>query len=109
VSLLFFYLNNENILMNKHDNTLSGVKIMDFITDFSPYVGLAVILYAIRQTDRMSNKYIPIVAVVLGVLYSFWDSGGASPGATLEGLKYALLGIGTVAGVKYSIESKSKK
>jgi hypothetical protein len=109
VSLLFFYLNNENILMNKHENTLSGVKIMDLIADFSPYVGLAVILYAIRQTDRMSNKYIPIVAVVLGVLYSFWDSGGASPGATLEGLKYALLGIGTVAGVKYSIESKSSK
>jgi hypothetical protein len=93
-------------------NTLNGVKTMDFTSlaaDFSPYVGLAVILYAIRQTERVSNKYIPIVAIVLGVLYSFWESGGASPGATLEGLKYALLGIGTVAGVKYSIESKGKK
>lgn len=91
---------------------MSGVTGMDFASmaaNFSPYVGLAVILYAIRQTERVSNKYIPIVAIVLGVLYSFWESGGASPGATLEGLKYALLGIGTVAGVKYSIENKTKK
>jgi low temperature requirement protein LtrA len=91
---------------------VNGVTVMDFAgmaANFSPYVGLAVILYAIRQTERVSNKYIPIVAIVLGVLYSFWESGGASPGATLEGLKYALLGIGTVAGVKYSIENKTKK
>ncbi|WHY72724.1 phage holin family protein [Fictibacillus enclensis] len=81
---------------------------MDIINDFAPYVGLAVILYAIRQTSRVSNRYIPIVAIVLGVLYSFWES-GVSPQTTLVGLKYALLGIGTVAGVKYFIESSAKK
>ncbi|MDM5336228.1 phage holin family protein [Fictibacillus enclensis] len=81
---------------------------MDIINDFAPYVGLAVILYAIRQTSKVSNRYIPIVAVVLGVLYSFWES-GVSPHTTLIGLKYALLGIGTVAGVKYFIESSAKK
>ncbi|MFG6494909.1 phage holin family protein [Fictibacillus sp. UD] len=82
---------------------------MDFMTDFAPYVGLAVVLYAIRQTERFSNQYIPIVAVVLGVLYAFWEAGGATPEATLVGLKYALLGIGTVAGIKYSIENKLTK
>lgn len=85
------------------------MKIMDIISDFAPYVGLAVILYAIRQTERFSNKYIPIAAVVLGVLYAFWEAGAATPEATLVGLKYALLGIGTVAGVKYSIENNTKK
>jgi hypothetical protein len=79
------------------------------LTNFAPYIGLAVILYAIRQTDRVSNRYIPIVAVVLGVLYSYWVAGAATPDATLEGLKYALLGIGSVAGIKYSIASQSKK
>lgn len=82
---------------------------MDIISNFAPYVGLAVILYAIRQTSRVSNRYIPIVGIVLGVLYSFWEAGGATPDATLTGLKYALLGIGTVAGVKYFVESSNKK
>ncbi|MBY6037627.1 phage holin family protein [Fictibacillus nanhaiensis] len=77
------------------------------IANFTPYVGLAVILYAIRQTERVSNRYIPIVAIVLGVLYSFWDAGAVTPAAFLDGLRYALLGIGTVAGVKYFIDSKS--
>ncbi|MQR97159.1 phage holin family protein [Fictibacillus phosphorivorans] len=81
---------------------------MDFMTDFAPYVGLAVVLYAIRQTNRVSNKYIPIVAVVLGVLYAFWEAGAVTPEATLIGLKYALLGIGTVAGIKYSVEKNLK-
>ena len=109
---LVYYISCKNILIISNTNLWNGVIIMDLqelITNFSPYVGLAVILYAIRQTERVSNKYIPIVAIVLGVLYSFWESGGASPGATLEGLKYALLGIGTVAGVKYSIENQGKK
>jgi len=82
---------------------------MDFMTDFAPYISLAVVLYAIRHTDRFSNKYIPIVAVVLGVLYAFWEAGAATPEATLVGLKYALLGIGTVAGIKYSVEKNLKK
>ncbi|MED2974757.1 phage holin family protein [Fictibacillus sp. B-59209] len=82
---------------------------MDLINNFAPYVGLAVVLYAIRQTSKVSNRYIPIVAIVLGVLYSFWEAGGATPHSTLVGLKYALLGIGTVAGVKYFIESSGSK
>jgi hypothetical protein len=80
---------------------------MDFITDFTPYAGLAVILFAIRQTKRVPNAWIPIVAILLGVPYAFWESGGISPQAVLTGLQYALLGIGTVAGVKYFLQTKS--
>ncbi len=48
---------------------------MDFMNDFAPYVGLAVILYAIRETGQVSNKYIPIVAILLGVPFAFWEQG----------------------------------
>jgi hypothetical protein len=78
---------------------------MNLLTTFTPYVGLAVILYAIRQTNRVSNRYIPIFAVVLGVLYAFWQDGKATPAGLLVGLQYALYGIGTVASIKYFITS----
>ncbi|WLR47500.1 phage holin family protein [Halobacillus litoralis] len=81
---------------------------MDFMIDFTPYLGLAVLLYAMRQTRRVPNRYIPILAVVLGVAFSYWQQ-GISPAATVEGLKYALYGIGTVAGVKYFLEKKEEK
>lgn len=80
---------------------------MDFLAEFTPYAGLAVLLYAVRQTQRVPNRYIPILAVLLGIAFSYWQQ-GISPNATIEGLKYALLGIGTVAGVKYFLEKKEK-
>jgi hypothetical protein len=80
---------------------------MSILTTFTPYVGLAVILYALRQTDRVSNRYIPVVSIVLGVLYAFWQDGKATPDGLLEGLQYALYGIGTVASIKYFLNSKS--
>lgn len=78
---------------------------MDFLTEFTPYAGLAVVLYAIRQTKRVSNRFIPIIAVILGVAFAFWQK-GVTPSATIDGLQYALLGIGTVAGIKYFLEKK---
>ena len=79
---------------------------MSILTTFTPYVGLAVILYALRQTDRVSNRYIPIAAIILGVLYAFWQDGKASPDGLLVGLQYALYGIGTVASIKYFLNAK---
>jgi hypothetical protein len=81
---------------------------MDFINEFAPYVGLAVILYAIRQTNKLPNKYIPTVAIVLGVLYAFWEATAFTPAAFLTGLQYALLGVGTVAGIKYYLEKQNQ-
>ncbi|AAU85104.1 holin [Bacillus phage BCASJ1c] len=82
---------------------------MDFTTEFAPYVGLAVILYAIRQTGAIPNAYIPITAILLGVPFSFWEHGGVSPEALVTGLQYALLGVGTVAGIKYFLETKKER
>lgn len=82
---------------------------MDFTTDFAPYVGLAFILYALRQTKTVPNTYIPIAAILLGVPFSFWENGGFTPEAFVQGLQYALLGIGTVAGIKYFLERKREE
>ncbi|MGP4062110.1 hypothetical protein [Halobacillus sp. H74] len=81
---------------------------MDFLTDFTPYAGLAVLLYAIRQTKRVPNRFIPIIAVILGIAFAFWQN-GITPAATITGLQYALLGIGTVAGIKYFLEKNEKE
>lgn len=81
---------------------------MDFFNDFTPYVGLAVILYAIRQTGQVDNKYIPLAAIALGVPFAFWEQ-GVNFEAFVDGLKYALLGVGTVAGIKYFIEKQGDK
>jgi hypothetical protein len=79
------------------------------IQEFTPYVALAVILYAIRQTKKVPNAYIPSVAIVLGVLYSFWEAGKVTPDTFLIGIKYALYGIGTVASIKYFVQTRAEK
>jgi hypothetical protein len=77
--------------------------------EFSAYVALAVVLYAIRQATGVKNKFIPLIAVVLGVAFSTFESGSFSFPVLIEGLKYALYGIGSVAAIKYAIEKGESK
>ncbi|KZM54895.1 hypothetical protein A3Q35_13125 [Aeribacillus pallidus] len=72
--------------------------------EFTAYVALAVLLYAIRQATNLSNRYIPIVAVVLGVTFSIFEASAFSFEVLVNGLKYALYGIGSVAAIKYALE-----
>ncbi|MGG3846689.1 hypothetical protein [Aeribacillus composti] len=72
--------------------------------EFTAYVALAVLLYAIRQATNLSNRYIPIVAVVLGVAFSILENSAFTFNVFIEGIKYALYGIGSVASVKYALE-----
>ncbi|APC46515.1 holin [Aeribacillus phage AP45] len=72
--------------------------------EFTAYVALAVLLYAIRQATNLSNRYIPIVAVVLGVAFSIFEASAFSFEVLVNGLKYALYGIGSVAAIKYALE-----
>ncbi|MGG6437366.1 hypothetical protein ABET52_06220 [Saccharococcus caldoxylosilyticus] len=72
--------------------------------EFTAYVALAVLLYAIREATNIPNRYIPIVAVVLGVAFSVFESRAFSFDVLLVGLKYALYGVGSVAMVKYALE-----
>jgi hypothetical protein len=71
---------------------------------FTAYVALAVLLYAIREATNIPNRYIPIVAVVLGVAFSIFESSAFSFDVLVSGLKYALYGVGSVATIKYAIE-----
>jgi hypothetical protein len=72
--------------------------------EFTAYVALAVLLYAIREATNIPNRYIPIVAVVLGVTFSILESGAFSFDVLVNGLKYALYGVGSVAAIKYALE-----
>jgi hypothetical protein len=78
---------------------------MDLTTEFVPYLALAVILWAIRETQKVDNKWIPVIGLVLGVLYAFWEVEGITSKAFLNGCQYGLLGVGSVAAVKYFLET----
>ncbi|MGG3845332.1 hypothetical protein [Aeribacillus composti] len=77
--------------------------------EFTAYVALAVLLYAIRQATNLSNRYIPIVAVVLGIAFSIFEASTFSFEVLVNGLKYALYGIGSVAAIKYALEKTTEK
>jgi hypothetical protein len=77
--------------------------------EFTAYVALAVLLYAIREATNIPNRYIPIVAVVLGVVFSVFENNAFSFDVLVNGLKYALYGIGSVATVKYALEKGGDK
>jgi prepilin signal peptidase PulO-like enzyme (type II secretory pathway) len=82
---------------------------MDFSTEFVPYIALAAVLFAIRETKKIDNKWLPLVGIVIGVLYAFWESGNFSSHTFLNGCQYGILGVGSVAAVKYFLEKSNKK
>lgn len=77
--------------------------------DFGAYLALAFVLYAIREATRISNRYIPLIAVLLGVLYAWFEAGTLTADVLLTGIKYALYGVGTVATIKYALENADKR
>jgi hypothetical protein len=77
--------------------------------EFTAYVALAVLLYAFREATNIPNRYIPIVAVVLGVAFAAFESSAFTFDVFIEGIKYALYGIGSVAGVKYALEKGEER
>lgn len=72
--------------------------------EFTAYVALAVLLYAIREATNIPNRYIPIVAVILGVAFAAFESNAFSFDVLINGLRYALYGMGTVATVEYALD-----
>ncbi|MGJ7034466.1 hypothetical protein [Anoxybacillus eryuanensis] len=77
--------------------------------EFTAYVALAVLLYAIREATNIPNRYIPIVAVVLGVVFSVFENNTFSFEVLIAGIKYALYGIGSVAAIKYAFEKGEER
>jgi hypothetical protein len=75
--------------------------------DFGAYVALAFILYVIRESGRVPNSLIPVVGLFLGLGFAFFEFGHFDFDVMLEGIKYAMLGVGTVAGIKYAQEKRN--
>lgn len=80
---------------------------MEFLTtimasDFTAYVALAFVLYAIREATKLSNRYVPLVGLALGLGYAILDAGSFDSAVLLAGIQNAAYGIATVAGVKYT-------
>ncbi|MBM7644112.1 uncharacterized membrane protein YuzA (DUF378 family) [Scopulibacillus daqui] len=71
---------------------------------FGVYAALAFVLYAIHQTTHIQNRYIPMIALGLGVFLSWLQAGSIGYHVLLTGIRYALYGMGTVATIKYLLK-----
>lgn len=75
---------------------------------FTAYLGLAFVLYAIRETNVIPLRFMPLIAIVLGVAYAgFVEYKAFDEKSIVAGLRLALLGIGSVATVKYFLDKPS--
>jgi hypothetical protein len=74
--------------------------------EFTAYVALAFILFVIRQTGKLPNNIIPLVALLLGLGFAFFEHLTFDFDVMLKGIKYGLYGVGTVAGYKYLKEKR---
>jgi len=75
---------------------------------FTAYLGLAFVLYAIRETEVIPLRFMPLIAIVLGLVYSgFVEYQAFNEKSIVAGLRLALLGIGSVATVKYFLDKPS--
>jgi hypothetical protein len=79
-----------------------------FGIEFTAYVALAVILYALREASGIPNRFLPAVAVVIGVAFACLEAKGISFDVVVNGVKYGAYGIATVASVKYALESRKE-
>jgi Phage holin family Hol44, in holin superfamily V len=73
--------------------------------EFTAFIALAAVLYAIREATRISNRYIPILGLLLGVLFAWFEKGLINFDTFLAGIQYALYAVGTVASMKYFVET----
>ncbi|GGE56842.1 hypothetical protein GCM10011391_39680 [Pullulanibacillus camelliae] len=67
---------------------------------FGVYVALAFVLYAIRKALKLPKRYLPILSIGLGLLFSWLEGWEITFETTLRGIEYALYGIGTIETVK---------
>lgn len=80
-----------------------------FSIEFTAYLALALVLYAIREASNIPNRYIPLLALVLGVAFAAFESYTFDFHIFVEGLKYGAYGVATVASVKYLLERKQER
>lgn len=104
----FLLATGQQTILYTADGEPYAVELADPI-GFTAYIGLAFVLYAIRQTEYVSNRFMPIIAIVLGLLYSiFVEYQVFDERSVIAGLRLGLLGVGSIATVKYFVDNPSK-
>lgn len=103
-----------NVLASEAQKVVMGVNGEAYaveITDpigFTAYLGLAFVLYAIRETNYVPTRFMPLIAIVIGILYAgFVEYQAFNEKSIVAGLRLALMGIGSVATVKYFLDKPS--
>lgn len=74
-----------------------------FNMDFSTYVALAVILYSIREAVAINNRFIPLLAILLGVGFAFLDMERFDTEVLTLGIQYGAYAVASVASIKYAL------
>ncbi|WP_200816452.1 hypothetical protein [Salirhabdus sp. Marseille-P4669] len=69
---------------------------------FSAYVALAFLLYAIRRATKISKRYLPVIAVLLGVGLAALEEMAFNFEVMMTGIKYALYAVVIVFGGKFA-------
>ena len=67
---------------------------------FGIYIALAFVLYAIRRALRLKKRYLPILSIALGLIFSWYEKEDISFHSTLQGIEYALYSIGAIETIK---------
>lgn len=73
--------------------------------EFTVFIALTLVLYAVREAAGISNRFIPLVGLILGILFSWFEKGSINFDTLLTGIQYALYSIGSVASMKYFVET----
>lgn len=94
------------VMLTAADGTVYAVELSDPV-GFTAYIGLAFVLYAIRETDYVPVKFMPIIAIILGIAYAgFFEYQAFDKASIIAGLRLGLMGVGSVATVKYFLNSR---
>lgn len=70
------------------------------------YLCIAFLLYAIREASKISNRYIPLAGAALGLLFAVVEHNTFNYAVLIHGIGIGLLGVGSVATIKYSMTKK---
>ncbi|MGV3487719.1 MAG: hypothetical protein ACO1OC_03935 [Tuberibacillus sp.] len=76
---------------------------------FGIYIALAFVLYAIRRALRLPKRYLPLLAIVLGIIFSWIQAGNLDYNALLRGIQYALYGVGMIESIRTTFTKSKEK
>ena len=71
-----------------------------FTLTFGIYIALAFVIYAIRRALKLPKRFLPILAIVLGIFFSCFQDEKINFDTTLRGIEYAIYGVGLVETMK---------